>query len=161
YRLRRHDGNYRWLRNTGVPRNDESGAFAGYVGSCVDITDHMQTELALQASEWFARATVDALSAHIAIIDENGVIVAVNKAWRDFASSNQPVRSNVHEGANSLEVCERTTGPDAADARAFAKGIRAVLRGETNEFSLEYPCHAPWEQRWFNARVTRFEDSGP
>jgi PAS domain S-box-containing protein len=161
YRLQRHDGIYRWLRDSGVPRYDEAGNYVGYVGSCIDITDHKTLEQALKESEWFARATVDALSAHIAIIDENGAIVAVNKAWRDFASNNQPIRSNVFEGANYLEVCERATGPDSENARAFARGIRMILRGETNEYALEYPCHAPFEHRWFNARVTRFEDSGP
>jgi PAS domain S-box-containing protein len=39
YRLRRHDGEWRWVMNTGVPRQTPDGGFAGYVGSCVDITD--------------------------------------------------------------------------------------------------------------------------
>lgn len=39
YRLRRHDGEYRWLLDHGVPRHDPDGSFVGYVGSCVDITD--------------------------------------------------------------------------------------------------------------------------
>jgi signal transduction histidine kinase len=39
YRLRRADGQYRWLLDTGVPRHQPSGAFAGYIGSCIDITD--------------------------------------------------------------------------------------------------------------------------
>lgn len=44
YRLRRHDGQYRWLLDTGVPRTDAEGRFAGYIGSCVDITDRKQNE---------------------------------------------------------------------------------------------------------------------
>ena len=39
YRLRRHDGAYRWLLDNGAPRFSEGGEFLGYVGSCVDITD--------------------------------------------------------------------------------------------------------------------------
>ncbi len=39
YRLRRADGEYRWLLDTGVPRHLPSGAFAGYIGSCIDITE--------------------------------------------------------------------------------------------------------------------------
>jgi len=39
YRLRRHDGEYRWILDRGVPRFSASGAFAGYIGSCIDITD--------------------------------------------------------------------------------------------------------------------------
>lgn len=44
YRLLRHDGQYRWIYSTGVPRYTESGEFAGYVGSCVDIDELMESE---------------------------------------------------------------------------------------------------------------------
>jgi len=39
YRLRRHDGAYRWIFDAAVPRFNENGSFAGYIGSCTDITD--------------------------------------------------------------------------------------------------------------------------
>jgi signal transduction histidine kinase len=48
YRLRRHDGVYRWIVDYGVPRFDSSGAFCGYIGSCIDITDRRSTEESLQ-----------------------------------------------------------------------------------------------------------------
>jgi PAS domain S-box-containing protein len=48
YRLRRLDGDYRWLIVTGVPRFGPGGDFAGYIGSCLDITDRKQAELELQ-----------------------------------------------------------------------------------------------------------------
>jgi PAS domain S-box-containing protein len=47
YRLRRHDGEYRWVFDTGVPRFDEEGFFAGYIGSCIDITDRKVAEEAV------------------------------------------------------------------------------------------------------------------
>ncbi len=43
YRLRRHDGEYRWLLDHGSPRYEASGVFAGYIGSCIDITDRKRT----------------------------------------------------------------------------------------------------------------------
>lgn len=48
YRLRRHDGEYRWLLNTGEPHLDSEGKFIGYIGSCVDITDIKDAQAALQ-----------------------------------------------------------------------------------------------------------------
>ena len=42
YRLRRADGEYRWMMDTGVPRYDDRNQFAGYVGSCIDVTDYRQ-----------------------------------------------------------------------------------------------------------------------
>jgi PAS domain S-box-containing protein len=47
YRLRRHDGEYRWILDRGVPRTGPDGFFAGYIGSCIDITERKQLELDL------------------------------------------------------------------------------------------------------------------
>ena len=47
YRLRRHDGEYRWLLDIGVPRFNADGSFAGYIGSAIDVTDHKLAEEAL------------------------------------------------------------------------------------------------------------------
>src|SRR4029077_17829055 len=47
YRVRRHDGEYRWVLNRGVPRFNADDSFAGYIGSCVDITDRKLAEEAL------------------------------------------------------------------------------------------------------------------
>jgi PAS domain S-box-containing protein len=48
YRARRFDGEYRVVLGTGVPRWESDGAFAGYIGSCIDISDRRQAERALQ-----------------------------------------------------------------------------------------------------------------
>ena len=45
YRLRRHDGEYRWVLDSGVPRFAPDGTFLGYIGTCIDITERKQTEL--------------------------------------------------------------------------------------------------------------------
>lgn len=51
YRLRRHDGEYRWVLDNGVPRFHPDGSFAGYIGSCIDVTERKLAEEKLQASE--------------------------------------------------------------------------------------------------------------
>jgi PAS domain S-box-containing protein len=47
YRLRRHDGEYRWILDIGVPRFNQDGSFAGYIGSCLDVTQRKQAESVL------------------------------------------------------------------------------------------------------------------
>jgi PAS domain S-box-containing protein len=47
YRVRRHDGEYRWVTDTGVPRYNEDGSFAGYIGSAVDVTERKLADEAL------------------------------------------------------------------------------------------------------------------
>jgi PAS domain S-box-containing protein len=44
YRLRRQDGEYRWVLDNGVPRFDQYRLFAGYIGSCIDVTERKQAE---------------------------------------------------------------------------------------------------------------------
>ncbi len=112
-------------------------------------------------AELVARSTLDSLSAHIAIVDESGTIVATNKAWRDFAEANGIAGQNYAEGANYLQVCDSAAGPYSEEAAPFAEGIRSVLGNRCEKFELEYPCHSPSEQRWFMGRVTRFPAGGP
>jgi PAS domain S-box-containing protein len=47
YRLRRHDGVYRWIFDRGAPFFDQDGTFAGYIGSCTDITEQVEARAAL------------------------------------------------------------------------------------------------------------------
>jgi PAS domain S-box-containing protein len=48
YRLRRHDGAYRWIFDRGVPFSDDAGTFAGFIGSCIDVDDRRTAEEAQQ-----------------------------------------------------------------------------------------------------------------
>ncbi|NBV25403.1 MAG: PAS domain S-box protein [Proteobacteria bacterium] len=94
-------------------------------------------------------------------MDAVGTILATNAAWRHFAETNPPVRDSVQVGANYLAVCEAAHGLSADGAAVFASGLRGVIGGEQALFTMEYPCHAPTEQRWFEGRVTRFPGDGP
>ncbi len=104
---------------------------------------------------------LDSLSAHIAIIDETGAIVTVNKAWRDFARANGVAAQNYAEGANYLRACDSAAGTHSEEAAPFAEGIRSVLSGQREKFELEYPCHSPSERRWYIGKVTQFAGGGP
>jgi len=58
YRLRHHDSEYRWVSDIGVPRFNPDGTFAGYIGSCIDVTEQRRAEEQLhQAQEDLARVT--------------------------------------------------------------------------------------------------------
>ena len=110
-------------------------------------------------SELAKRAAIlDALPATIAMIDSSGTIVSVNDAWRRFALANgmpEPARG---PGRNYLEVCDNAVGPEAAEIRRIGAGIRSVLAGDEDFFSVEYACHSPAEERWFFMTVTPLAD---
>ena len=112
-------------------------------------------------SDAFAQSVLDAVSAHVAILDERGSIVMVNAAWRAFAQANGDVSISVNEGANYLDVCDAAKGRDSEGAADFAAGVRRVLRGQQEVFALEYPCSSPDEIRWYVARVTRIAVPSP
>src|SRR5215475_6156118 len=62
YRLRRNDGEYRWISDQGVPRQDPQGRFAGYIGSCVDVTELANKDQALRESEERMRVAAEAVN---------------------------------------------------------------------------------------------------
>lgn len=112
----------------------------------------------LDASGTIARDAFDALSASIAVLDARGVIVAVNDAWIRFAIANGAGDERFFVGVDYLAICEKARA-DAADPllENAMRGLRAMLAGTESEFSLEYPCDSPEEQRWYVMRATRLQ----
>lgn len=99
-------------------------------------------------------AILDALPAHIAVLDAQGFIVSVNEAWRSLATANALQGPLCAIGADYLEVCDEAVGGGAAEGPAVAAGIRTVLNEGAKGFSIEYACHSATEQRWFLLTVT-------
>jgi len=106
-------------------------------------------------------AILNALPAHIALLDPRGVILSVNQAWRRFGDTNALQSPDCAISMNYLEVCDLASGDYPAEARQVANGIRSVLRGDVKNFSLEYPCHSATEQRWFLMAVTPLPGNPP
>jgi PAS domain S-box-containing protein len=83
YRLRRHDGEYRWVSDLGVPTFKADGYFAGYIGSCIDVTERKLAQEALsgmsrklieaqeQERTWIARELHDDINQRIALLAVN------------------------------------------------------------------------------------------
>jgi PAS domain S-box-containing protein len=108
-----------------------------------------------QEAEGFIKAALDALTENIAILDEQGIIIHVNKAWRDFGEANG-FGAGYSLGTNYLTVCDNSTD-HVPDANLVAQGIRVILSRESDEFYLEYPCHSLTQRRWYVVRVTSFQ----
>ncbi len=81
YRVRRHDGVYRWLCNSGKPKYTANGVFDGYTGACMDINDKVEFEEKLLQSESDYRFLADSLPHFIWVYDTLGVPFYFNKAF--------------------------------------------------------------------------------
>ncbi len=155
YRLRRHDGEYRWMIDNGIPFESMDGEFAGYIGFCVDVTERVTLERELLSGAQLTTAIIDSLSNVIAVTDDEGEIIRVNKAWRNFAADNgadEQVQYGV--GLNYFAVCQAAVAVDVPLAEAVLAGMRQVQRGELPLYAVEYECHGPQQRRWFQLRVT-------
>lgn len=124
-----------------------------------DVTERKQAERALQATiqqqqslAELNRAILDSLPMHLAILDQQGVIQTVNESWRMFGRFNGlPEPFGV--GENYLEHCDRVTNQDRDSALAVQSAIEMAFAGRQVQDPIEYPCHSPTEQRWFQALV--------
>jgi PAS domain S-box-containing protein len=121
YRLRRHDGEYRWVSDDGVPRYDAHGTFAGYVGSCSDITER------LRAEEKFRQVFEAAPNAMI-MVDGDGRIVLVNgQVEKVFGYAREgligvPIERLIPERFHGRHPELRLRFASAPTARAMAAG---------------------------------------
>ena len=117
----------------------------------------LQHQNQLDRSTAFNRALLDSIQAHIAILDQNGVIVSINDAWKKFANNNRTATNalarTMDVGSNYIEVCRESVADHSEQAADALEGIMAVLNGSAPSFYLEYPCHAPDMQRWFSMTV--------
>jgi PAS domain S-box-containing protein len=110
YRLRRHDGEYRWILDRGVPRYDSDGGFLGYIGSCLDITDRKHSDAELQKQR--------IQLAHVSRVSTLG----------QFASAlahelNQPLGA-ILRNAEAAELILHQNQPDYDELRAIVSDIR-------------------------------------
>lgn len=126
-----------------------------------DVTEQKETEATLRESDHFNRATIDALQALVVVLDAEGIILASNSAWRDFADNRSTNWRVLSEGRNYLKVCEQSAAAGCADAGNALAGIREVIAGKLQNWSYEYPCHFKGEKRWFICHVSRLIGDGP
>lgn len=186
YRVRRHDGKWVHISDSARIIRDAAGRVVRLVGSLTDISARKEAEAALMRmndtleetvaertseadarasalleSERFTRATIDALNVPLCVLDAGGTIIAVNKAWHDFAVANGGVPERVSEGANYLAVCDVAAQAGCQVASEVAAAIRAAFAGSREEISIEYECSSPTQRRWFHMSLSCFPGSGP
>ena len=100
------------------------------------------------------REIIDSLSAHIAILDKDGIILLTNRAWQEFGAANSLQGPKDSLGQNYLFISEQAV---EETGHIIAQGIRKVISGDLQEFFTNYPCHSPTEKHWFALRVVKLQ----
>lgn len=140
------------------PLFDGHGQHTNFIGIHRDITERKRTEVSLGQSVAQTTAILASLPAHIAVIDCEGTIVAVNPAWEKFAKDNHGIPDRCNVGANYLQICRDATKPPADEASDVADGLQTILDGRVSDFTIEYSCHSPTQQRWFLLQAAALSD---
>jgi PAS domain S-box-containing protein len=157
HRVLTPSGELRWLDTRCRLLRDPDGHPSVVRGTSQDITERVIAREQLERASDFWQGTMDSLDAHVAVLDPDGEIVAVNQAWRRFEEENGACNGTI--GENYLALGS-TDGPHASGMRARA-GVQALLAGEGERFSMEYAARGTGGERWFALTATRFSGTGP
>lgn len=145
YRLRRFDGQYLWVLDSGVPRFNSDGAFAGYIGSCIDVTERKMAEEALSSvgrrliaaheeeRAWIARELHDDIGQRLALlsIELESLQVAPAQNAREFPVRVRQIVKQTSEIANEIQAISHRLH----SSKLEYLGLVAAARGFCSELS--------------------------
>ena len=152
YRLRRNDGEYRWVSDQGVARYDEQGKFAGYIGTAVDVTELINKDAALRESEERMRLATGAVNLGIWELD-----LRTDEIWA--TNRRRPLLGRPDSGKVTFEDFISRVHPDDRDR------IRQMMDQaieERKDYECEYRLVLPDDiVRWMAIRGSaHFDENG-
>ncbi|HEU4682996.1 MAG TPA: PAS domain S-box protein [Nitrospira sp.] len=145
YRLRRHDGQYRWVLDHGIPRYAGDEEFVGYIGSCIDVTERREAEEAVRQSEERLLGLVTTAMDAIVTVNSNHVITLFNPAAEQMfkCGAQEALGQSLDRfipprfrAAHARHVAE-FGGTGVTSRRMGPSGMACGLRADGEEFPIE------------------------
>jgi signal transduction histidine kinase/ActR/RegA family two-component response regulator len=118
------------------------------------------SEETARESHRFLQSALNALSAQIALLDNNGSIIAANARWRELSLVKHWKWPDAGVGSKYLEIYRSAFGTDRDDSKKIEEGLLSVQSGAQPRFEVEYCAWIHSEPRWIAMSATRFEDRG-
>src|SRR5450830_726524 len=120
----------------------------------LEMHQREQAQVDLRDAERFFHSTIDSLTDRVLVLNETGNVVHANQACMAFTG-------HAFNEVQYLQFCETDTRWQRKAGQELAAGIRAVIAGRADSFTLEYEFSTPAGARWSQARVSRFLGEGP
>jgi PAS domain S-box-containing protein len=176
YRLRRHDGVYRWIFDRGVPFTDDTGAFAGFIGSCVDVDErrkaqeaqqqHNQEQLALARDfeKWILaivshdiRNPLNAIQLAALVLqrvnDPAGMVRKQAEVVTRGVSRIQHIVGDLLDLSREREGAGISVEPKPTDLRAMCQQIIDELAALARDRKITFDCEADGQGAWDEHRI--------
>ena len=164
-RIINKDGSTRYLHTQFEFELNEKGEPAYIIGFNQDVTRSRLAQIEIQQNIEELKAAserqtgiLNAMPPNVVLLNEAGKIVAVNESWRKFTLANNLGVPRYGIGYSYLAISEKATGVDAATEKKIEKGIKEVIGGTRNEFSIEYSYFSQGQKVWFQLIVTPLTD---
>jgi PAS domain S-box-containing protein len=156
YRLRRHDGEYRWILDIGVPRLDDEGSFVGYIGSCVDLTDRKVAETALasvsrrmieaqeQERTRIARELHDDVGQRLALFSINlAQLYRGHTSEAEIRSRAEGLRNQISDIATDIQGLSHRLHSSKLEYLGLATAMRGFCEefGEQQKVEIDFEAH--------------------
>ncbi len=159
------DGSRRYILAQFETEADENGLPEYIAGFNQDVTKQKLAQIEiqnnieeLQAAGERQSAILNALPPHIVLLNEAGKIVAANESWRKFTIKNNLGVPRYGIDFSYAAISEKATGVDELSGKQIAKGIRDVISGVIEEFSLEYSFYEKRKKVWYQIIVAPLKD---
>jgi len=154
YRLRRFDGQYRWIVDHGVPKFLENGEFAGYIGCCLDINDHKETKAALselsgrliraqeEERSRIARDLHDDINQRMALL-ANGLQGFVQASDATYQNGQRPLRELwqlTTDIATDIQQISHRLHPTKLHYLGLGTAVRDLCQEFSKQHKIEVEC---------------------
>lgn len=148
---RAKSGREYWLEINIQTLNDQDGKVVGFMAVETDISELKTIESKLREEQDVLVSTLDALTAKVAIVDQQGTIIKANKRWIEFHQSLMPDQPINADNSNFFRIFDSSDLLTPSTCDEVNIGIKQVLAGMTTYFEIEYPCCLKNEKRWFRS----------
>ena len=152
------DGSTLQIADTAAPIKDETGKMRGVILVFSDVTSEYKYKKDLLKSHNLINSTLDSLSAHICVLNAEAEITHVNQSWLKFLKNCKLDQGDLTVGADFIENFPLELGKKQEYSQKLLNGVKAVIRGTKEKFTMEYTFYLTDKINYFIVRITSLCD---